>query len=85
MATKPNREGSTPRQFGGEFLSPSELQDLLGIGKSTVYALLQNQLPTHKVGRLRRIRREDLEAWLSNNKCDPGSRPNTNHKEIDTR
>jgi excisionase family DNA binding protein len=71
-----NRE-SASRDLG-EFLSPSEVQHLLGVGKSTVYSLLQNQLPTHKIGRIRRVRREDLKTWLSSNRCHP-AQPSNHH------
>jgi excisionase family DNA binding protein len=81
MAAKHNRGETTSSKFG-EFLSPSELQDLLGVGKSTVYALLQTQLPTHKIGRIRRVRREDLETWLSSNRCHP-VQPSTHHGKDD--
>jgi excisionase family DNA binding protein len=75
-----NRE-SASRDLG-EFLSPLEVQQLLGVGRSTVYMVLMKQLPTYKVGRLRRIRREDLETWLSSNRCHP-VQPSTHHGKDD--
>ena len=46
-------------------LSADELARELGVGRTTAYSLLwSGTIPSMKVGRLRRIRREDLEAYI---------------------
>jgi len=44
-----------------KLLSPQELVRELSLGRTTVYALLSSgELPSLKIGRLRRVRRSDL-------------------------
>ena len=46
-------------------LSAADLARELGIGRTTAYALLWSEaIPSMKVGRLRKVRREDLEAYI---------------------
>ena len=46
-------------------LSADELARELGVGRTTAYALLwSGQIPSMKVGRLRKVRREDAEAFI---------------------
>jgi len=46
-------------------LSADELARELGVGRTTAYALLWSEaIPSLKVGRLRKVRREDLEAYI---------------------
>lgn len=46
--------------------SPETAARLLGVGRSTVYALLASgEAPSIKIGRSRRIRRADLEAYVN--------------------
>lgn len=46
-------------------LTVDQAADLLGIGRTFAYHLISvGQWPTVKLGRLRRIRRSDLEVWL---------------------
>ena len=46
-------------------LSADELARELGIGRTTAYSLLwSGTIPSMKVGRLRKVRREDLEAYI---------------------
>jgi excisionase family DNA binding protein len=46
-------------------LSADELARELGVGRTTAYVLLWSEtIPSMKVGRLRRVRREDLEAYI---------------------
>jgi excisionase family DNA binding protein len=55
------------------FLSPRELQELLGCGRTYCYDILaRNEIPSYKVGRLRRIKLADVERWLEENKYCPG-------------
>jgi excisionase family DNA binding protein len=47
-------------------LSADELARELGIGRTTAYSLLwSGAIPSMKVGRLRKVCREDLEAFLA--------------------
>ncbi len=47
-------------------LSADELARELGVGRTTAYSLLwSGAIPSMKVGRLRKVRREDLEAFLA--------------------
>jgi excisionase family DNA binding protein len=49
-----------------KLLSADELARELGIGRTTAYALLWSEtIPSMKVGRLRKVRREDLEAYIA--------------------
>ena len=46
-------------------LSAEHLARELGIGRTTAYALLWSEtIPSMKVGRLRKVRREDLEVFI---------------------
>ena len=46
-------------------LSADELARELGVGRTTAYSLLWSEtIPSMKVGRLRKVRREDLEAYI---------------------
>jgi excisionase family DNA binding protein len=48
-----------------KLLSAEELAQELGVGRTTAYALLwSGQIPSMKIGRLRKIRREDVEAFI---------------------
>jgi excisionase family DNA binding protein len=47
-------------------LSADELARELGVGRTTAYSLLWSEtIPSMKLGRLRKVRREDLEAYLA--------------------
>ena len=47
-------------------LSAEELARELGVGRTTAYSLLwSGTIPSIKLGRLRKVRREDLEAYLT--------------------
>lgn len=66
------RQGETEAE-GKEWYSPDELWRWLGLGRTKTYELLQSgEIPSYKIGRVRRIRRRDIEAWLERNKCRPG-------------
>ncbi len=48
-------------------LRPQEAAELLGVGRSKVYALLAaGELPSIKVGRSVRVPAEALKLWVSN-------------------
>ena len=47
-------------------LSAEELARELGVGRTTAYSLLwSGAIPSMKLGRLRKVRREDVEAYLA--------------------
>ena len=47
-------------------LRPVELINLLQLSRAQVYLMLASgQIPSIKIGRLRRIRRRDLDEWIS--------------------
>jgi excisionase family DNA binding protein len=46
-------------------LSADELARELGVGRTTAYSLLWSEaIPSMKLGRLRKVRREDLDAYI---------------------
>ncbi|CAA9385762.1 MAG: hypothetical protein AVDCRST_MAG93-9447 [uncultured Chloroflexia bacterium] len=46
-------------------MTPEEFGEWLGIGRTKCYELLsRNEVPSYKIGRLRRIRVSDIERWL---------------------
>ena len=48
-----------------KLLSAEELAQELGVSRTTAYALLwSGQIPSMKIGRLRKIRRKDVEAFI---------------------
>jgi excisionase family DNA binding protein len=47
-------------------LRPVDLVGLLQLSRAQVYLLLASgEIPSIRIGRLRRIRRQDLDEWLS--------------------
>lgn len=55
------------------WLSVEEIATYLGINQDTVYKwITRKQLPAHKVGRLWRFRREEVDAWVRQHD-DPGT------------
>ena len=47
------------------FLSFQETQEFLGISHQTVYKLMKEGLPSHKIGKKRVFLREDLVRWIN--------------------
>lgn len=57
-----------------EWLTTDELARWLGIGRTMAYQLLATgEMPSYKIGRVRRIRRQDVETWLESNRFRPGA------------
>jgi excisionase family DNA binding protein len=49
-----------------EVISPNQLAEYLGCGRSSAYQLLRSgQIPSFKLGRLRRIRRRDVDRYVA--------------------
>ena len=68
------RQGETEEK-GKEWYSPDELWRWLGLGRTKTYELLQSgEIPSYKIGRVRRIRHQDIEAWLEHNRCCIGDK-----------
>jgi excisionase family DNA binding protein len=66
------RQGETETE-GKEWYSPDELWRWLGLGRTKTYELLQSgEIPSYKIGRDRRIRLRDIEAWLVRSRSFPG-------------
>jgi len=56
-----------------EWFTTDELVRWLGLGRTKTYEMLRSgEIPSYKIGRVRRIRRRDVEAWLERNKCRAG-------------
>ncbi len=56
-----------------EWFTTDELVRWLGLGRTKTYEMLRTgEIPSYKIGRLRRIRRQDVEAWLESNRFRPG-------------
>ena len=57
-----------------EWMSSEELRRWLGLGKTKTQILLQSgAIPSYKIGRIRRIRRDDVEQWLEEHRYEPGA------------
>jgi excisionase family DNA binding protein len=49
-------------------MSPEELQSFLGVSRTYAYGLLSSgTLPSIRIGKLRRVRRSDVDAFLEAN------------------
>jgi excisionase family DNA binding protein len=46
------------------FLTFQETQDFLGVSHQTVYKLMQQGLPSHKIGKKRVFLKDDLTRWI---------------------
>lgn len=56
-----------------EYLTTDQVAELLQLHRDTVRRMIrEKRLPSVKVGKQYRIRRRDLDAWLT----APGSKPN---------
>lgn len=56
-----------------ERFTTDELVRWLGLGRTKTYEMLRSgEIPSYKIGRVRRIRRQDVEVWLEKNRFRPG-------------
>ena len=56
-----------------EWFTADELVRWLEIGRTKTYEMLRSgEIPSYKIGRIRRIRRQDVEVWLERNRYRPG-------------
>jgi excisionase family DNA binding protein len=60
------KKGSGFDNDGGErLLSPQQLADHLGIGRTLAYEILaQKRIPSFTIGKLRRVRRADVDRYV---------------------
>ena len=57
----------------GDFLSPEELSSWLMLGRTRTWELLASgEIPSYKIGRLRRIAKDDVYRYLESCKYSPG-------------
>ena len=53
-----------------ELLTVDQVQELLKVGRTFAYSLVRSgELPSYRVGRLLRVRRQDIDRWLEHNRC----------------
>jgi excisionase family DNA binding protein len=66
MDTKQTQTGSTLVEGEGErLLSPEQVAERLGIGRTFVYKLLaEKRIPSFTIGKLRRVRQSDLARYI---------------------
>jgi excisionase family DNA binding protein len=68
--------GDAPGQSERLLLDSREVGRLLGCGRSLVFQLIaQGELPTVRIGRLVRVPRQALEAWIALRTEAPALRP----------
>jgi excisionase family DNA binding protein len=54
-----------PRRVEPLALTPEEVADALSVSRHTVYRLIERgEISTVRIGRLRRVRKVDLERWM---------------------
>jgi excisionase family DNA binding protein len=57
----------------GDFISPAELGSWLMLGRTRTWELLASgEIPSYKIGRLRRIAKADVYRYLESCKYRPG-------------
>jgi excisionase family DNA binding protein len=47
------------------FLTFAEAQEFLGVSHQTVYRLMKQGLPSHKIGKKRVFLKQDLTKWIT--------------------
>ena len=61
MTEDNNKAGKVP---GRVFLTFQETQDFLGVSHQTLYKLIREGLPSHKIGKKRVCLKEELVQWI---------------------
>lgn len=46
------------------FFTFTEVQDFLGVSHQTIYKLMKDGLPSHKIGKKRVFLKEDMVRWI---------------------
>jgi len=63
-----------PRTTGDDWFGSPEAAQFLGVGLRTLYSFIdRGELSAYKLGRVIRVRRVDLEAFLEHHRVEPGS------------
>jgi excisionase family DNA binding protein len=63
-----------PEDIEGPWLGTTAAADYLGVVPRTLYRLIDDGLiPAYKFGRVIRLKREDVEAFLNEQRIKPGS------------
>jgi excisionase family DNA binding protein len=58
-------ESHTEERTTERLLSPQELSDFLGLGLTSTYGLLSSgAIPSVRIGRLRKVRRSDVDKFV---------------------
>jgi excisionase family DNA binding protein len=69
--SKPRGDSEVSARANKEWWSPKELQEWLGCGRTKIYELLQSGvIPSYRIGRLVRVRKEDVELFLERSRYD---------------
>ncbi len=63
--TTPNEQGRM-----GSLYSISQIQELLGIGRTKAYEIAAHELPVVRIGRTIRVREEDVRAFVARNQTE---------------
>ena len=59
---------------GGEWLGTTEAARYLGVVPRTLYRIIdEGKIPAYKMGRVLRVRRSDIEAYIETTRVQPGS------------
>ena len=63
-------------QVGTKWISMSEVQRILGLGRTKTYELVATgEIPAVRIGRVLRVNREELDKWLETKRVlDPAER-----------
>ena len=63
-----------PKSTGDQWLGTPEAARFLGVGLRTVYSFIdRGELPAYQLGRVIRVRRVDLDAFLDTHRVEPGT------------
>ncbi len=62
----PSKKTPTPAEVANkDLLTPEELAVVLGCGRTMAYQLIaEREIPSLKIGRLRRVRRSDVDSYV---------------------
>ena len=57
-----------------EWMSSGDAADYLGVGLRTLYKFIdEGKLPAYKMGRVIRLRRDEVDAFIAASRIEPGS------------
>ena len=57
-------EKETKKSAGRAYLTFQETQEFLGVSHQTLYKLIKEGLPSHKIGKKRVFLQEELMQWI---------------------